>query len=114
MTRSQIPDRFIAAAFRHAIDSDINWCLYTATDFQDYVDQKAAELARESVGDGESSESDKDIAVAQAVEFAEYVERQAKGEMAKAAKRFLSLPYSQEIAARLTTWNTRAAGDDHG
>ncbi len=49
----------------------------------------------------EPSESDKDIAVAQAVEFAEYVERQAKGTMRDAAKRFLSLPYSQEIARRL-------------
>jgi hypothetical protein len=48
------------------------------------------------------SESDKDVALAQAVEFAEYVERQAKGEMVKAAHKFLSLPYSQQIKARLT------------
>jgi hypothetical protein len=48
------------------------------------------------------SDSDKDIALAQAVEFAEYVERQAKGEMVKSARKFLSLPYAQEIAKRLT------------
>lgn len=47
------------------------------------------------------SESDKDVALAQAVEFAEYVERQAKGAMVDAAKRFLSLPYAQELAKRL-------------
>lgn len=48
------------------------------------------------------SESEKDIALAQAVELAEYVERQAKGAMVDAAKRFLSLPYAQELAKRLT------------
>lgn len=48
------------------------------------------------------SESDKDVALAQAVEFADYVERQAKGAMVDAAKRFLSLPYAQELAKRLT------------
>ena len=45
--------------------------------------------------------ADKDIAVAQAVEFAQYVEQQAKGAMRDAAVQFLSLPYSQEIAERL-------------
>jgi hypothetical protein len=60
-------------------------------------------LAGTEVGGCEAlSESDKDIALAQAVEFAEYVERQAKGEMVKAARKFLSLPYAQEIAKRLT------------
>lgn len=103
------PDRFIAAAFRE-VQKDTSEFL-KRSEFCELVELRAAEIARESVGDGESSESDKDIAVAQAVEFAEYVERQAKGEMVKAAKRFLSLPYSQEIAARLTAWNTRAAGD---
>jgi hypothetical protein len=47
------------------------------------------------------SETDKDVAIAQAVEFAQYVETHAKGGMEKAAKRFLSLLYSQEIAKRL-------------
>lgn len=47
------------------------------------------------------SESDKDVALAQAVEFADYVERQAKGAMVDAAKRFLSLPYAQELVKRL-------------
>jgi hypothetical protein len=42
------------------------------------------------------------IAVAQAVEFAEYVESHAKGAMVQAARRFLSLPYAQEIATRLS------------
>ncbi len=50
-------------------------------------------------------ESDRDAAVAQAVEFATYVERQAKGAMVDAAKRFLSLPYSVEIAGRLADAN---------
>jgi len=49
------------------------------------------------------SESDKDVALAQAVEFAKYVERQAKGAMVDTAKRFLSLPYAQELAKRLAT-----------
>jgi hypothetical protein len=47
------------------------------------------------------TESEKDVALGQAVEFAEYVERQAKGAMRDAANRFLSLPYALEIAARL-------------
>lgn len=55
------------------------------------------------------SESEKDVALGQAVELATYVERQAKGEMVKAAKRFLSLPYAQEIAARLA----KRPGDRH-
>lgn len=53
------------------------------------------------------TESDKDVALGQAVEFAAYVERQAKGTMRDAAKRFLSLPYAQEIAARLATVGAR-------
>lgn len=42
-----------------------------------------------------------EVALAQAVEFAEYVEMAAKGAMAERARHFLSLPYAQEIAARL-------------
>ncbi|SDQ43527.1 hypothetical protein [Pseudoxanthomonas sp. CF125] len=42
-----------------------------------------------------------EVACAQAVEFAEYVEGAAKGKMADRAKHYLSLPYSQELAARL-------------
>lgn len=49
------------------------------------------------------SESEKDVALGQAVQFAEYVERQAKGSMVEAAGRFLSLPYAQAIAARLAS-----------
>lgn len=47
------------------------------------------------------NESEKNVALGQAVKFAEYVERQAKGGMRDAAKNFLSLPYAQKIAARL-------------
>jgi len=47
------------------------------------------------------SEPEKDIALAQAVTFAEYVSDHAKGSMVEAAKRFLSLDYSKQIAARL-------------
>ena len=42
-----------------------------------------------------------EVAVAQAVEFAEYVEQAAKGAMAERARHFLSLPYAKELAARL-------------
>lgn len=49
----------------------------------------------------ELTPDDKDVAIAQAVGFATYVEEHAKGEMVKAAKRFLALPYAQEIAKRL-------------
>ncbi len=62
-----------------------------------------AEIAALTPHEGQHlSESDKDVALAQAVEFAEYVERQAKGAMVDAAKRFLSLPYAQELSKRLT------------
>lgn len=47
------------------------------------------------------NETDKDIALAQAVEFAQYVVDHAKGRMVEAAERFLSLPYSREVAGRL-------------
>lgn len=42
-----------------------------------------------------------EVAVAQAVEFAEYVEGAAKGAMVERARHFLSLPYAQELAVRL-------------
>lgn len=41
------------------------------------------------------------VAVAQAVEFAEYVVGAAKGSMVERAKHFLSMPYAQELARRL-------------
>lgn len=47
------------------------------------------------------SESDKEVALAQAVELAQYVEKQAKGGMREAAARFLSLSYAQDVAKRL-------------
>lgn len=49
-----------------------------------------------------------EIACAQAVEFAEYVEGAAKGVMVDRAKHYLSLPYSQELQQRLR------AGDSNG
>lgn len=67
------------------------------------IAQRRADRAAITPPEGEPlSESDKDVALAQAVELAEYVERQAKGAMVDAAKRFLSLPYAQELAQRLT------------
>jgi len=45
--------------------------------------------------------SEQEIAVAQAVEFAQYVEEHAKGKMSDAARRFLSLPYAQDLANRI-------------
>lgn len=68
-----------------------------------YAAEIAAIIAALTPPEGEPlSESEKDIALAQAVELAEYVERQAKGAIVDAAKRFLSLPYAQELAKRLT------------
>lgn len=74
-----------------------------------YTDAENKSLVRLAEGEslvavveaGQLSEIDKDVAVAQAVEFAQYVESHAKGTMVEAAKRFLSLPYAQQIAARL-------------
>lgn len=47
------------------------------------------------------SESDKEVAMAQAVELAQYVEKNAKGGLREAAARFLSLSYAQDVAQRL-------------
>lgn len=44
---------------------------------------------------------DKETALGQAVELAQYVERQAKGSMRDEAARFLSLPYAQDVDKRL-------------
>lgn len=41
------------------------------------------------------------IGYAQAIEFVQYVEDHARGTMVDAAKRFLSLPYSQALAKRI-------------
>lgn len=46
--------------------------------------------------------SEREVGYAQAIEFAQYVESHAKGEMVKAAKHFLSMPYSQALAKRIT------------
>lgn len=42
-----------------------------------------------------------EVALAQAVEFAEYVEQHAKGKMEAAARHFLSMPYAQALKARI-------------
>lgn len=44
---------------------------------------------------------DREVAIAQAVEFAEYVEQHAKGKMEEAAKRLLSQSFAQEMRERL-------------
>jgi hypothetical protein len=46
------PDRFIAAAFIELAYDGTGWNLYVAGEFIQRVEQRAAELARESVGDG--------------------------------------------------------------
>lgn len=90
MTAAQLADKFAEAIDTNMMDGTARRTLHTLVD----------ELR--ALGGGELlSESDKDVALAQAVEFAEYVERQAKGEMVKSARKFLSLPYAQEIAKRL-------------
>lgn len=42
-----------------------------------------------------------EVALAQAVEFAEYVEQHAKGKMEAASRHFLSMPYAQALKARI-------------
>lgn len=75
----------------------------TTVAFDEEIRAIVAIIAALTPPEGEPlSESEKDIALAQAVELAEYVERQAKGAMVDAAKRFLSLPYAQELGKRLT------------
>jgi len=49
----------------------------------------------------ELTPDDKETALGQAVELAQYVERQAKGSMRDEAARFLSLPYAQDVDRRL-------------
>lgn len=73
--------------------------------------QGALSQARDSYARSAPSEIDKntllarlretEIAVAQAVEFAQYVEKAAKGAMVERARHFLSMKYSQELAKRL-------------
>lgn len=76
-----------------------------ARDDKKEVMQSAARVVKATANQFSALEAlnktDKDIAVAQAVEFAQYVVDHAKGRMVEAAERFLSLAHSQEIAARL-------------
>lgn len=55
-----------------------------------------------------------EVACAQAVEFAEYVEGAAKGSMADRAKHYLSLPYSQQLATRLKPGRMTPGGGSDG
>jgi hypothetical protein len=66
----------------------------------DKLDKLEAAIAQ-SGWEEELTESDKDVAIAQAVEFAQYVSDAAKGSMVERARHFLSVPYAQQIAARL-------------
>ena len=87
-----------------------------ATAVNPYLEKRratAANAARQwlaaNVDDSEQlSESDKDIALGQAVTFAEYVSEHAKGKMVEAAQKFLSMDYSKEIAKRR---NVHDSGD---
>lgn len=72
---------------------------FTKRDAQYTEQRERAESAEQALR--ERMESDLEVAVAQAVEFAQYVEGAAKGAMVERAKHFLSLPYSQELASRL-------------
>lgn len=56
---------------------------------------------RQLVRDLAARNTELEIACAQAVEFATYVEGAAKGTMVERAKHFMSAPYAQELAARL-------------
>ncbi|HEY9143286.1 MAG TPA: hypothetical protein VIM90_04555 [Arenimonas sp.] len=55
---------------------------------------------------------DLELAVAQAVEFATYVEEHAKGKMEEAARRFLSMPFAQELAGVLKAGREARAGGE--
>lgn len=71
--------------------------------FPEAVASVDAALAKagDDAGQEALSESDKDVALAQAVALAEYVVGAAKGSMVERARHFLSAPYAQEISARL-------------
>lgn len=63
-------------------------------------DRLAAAHAAE-VAERDARIAELEVACAQAVEFAQYVEDAAKGAMVARAKHYLSQPYAQELAARL-------------
>lgn len=44
---------------------------------------------------------DREVAICQAVEFAEYVESHAKGKMAERAEHFMKVPFAEELRLRL-------------
>lgn len=85
----------------HVVCNRCETCGPTRYDWDEAIDAWNARALTASNPLEALSESDKDIALAQAVTFAEYVSEHAKGKMVDAAKHFLSLEYSEEIAARL-------------
>lgn len=64
---------------------------------------------RQLVRDLVARNTELEVAVAQAVEFATYVEQAAKGTMVERARHFMSQEFAQELAARLQEdWKARA------
>lgn len=66
------------------------------------LDRQDAATIRAHIEGLEARNAEVEIACAQAVEFAQYVESAAKGAMVEHAQRYLSLPYSQGLAERLS------------
>lgn len=54
----------------------------------------------------ELEHTDREVLCAQAVEFAQYVVEAAKGKMVERAEHFLSAPYAQALAKRITKETT--------
>ena len=76
--------------------------LLKMTDLEDWP--LVEELLEQLTADVDALQSritELELACAQAVEFATYVEQHAKGKMEEAAKNFLSLPFAQELAVVL-------------
>ena len=59
-------------------------------------------VACKACGNDPERQADLEPAIAQAVEFAEYVSEHAKGRMVERAQHFLSLKYAQELAGRIS------------
>lgn len=57
----------------------------------------------------ELEHTDREVLCAQAVEFAEYVTKAAKGSMVERAEHFLAAPYAKEVAERLSSADTLRA-----
>ena len=97
MTAEQLRAELVAAAeeWKRAAENSEAWPLCLRAFGQ--LNEVASRLASVS-----QLIADREVAVAQAVEFAEYVERAAKGTMVERAQHFLSVPYAAELRARLS------------